>query len=449
MADKRPDNTRRWLLFCGDRDPVRRRKEHADGQVYSGRRRVTPNTVRLELHIPTPHGRPGDAPNFDHLEIPAAGLVRRPDASTPEAEMRDLPYTLIRVLDEDGRATGPWNPRLTADKMREGLRAMLLTRIFDDRLFRLHRQGKTSFYMKSAGEEAIGACQSLVLGRDDMAFPTYRMVGWLMARGYPLADLVNQIFSNAEDPLKGRQLPILYSARDYGFYSLSGNVGSRFGAAVGWAMASAYKGDDKIAIGYIGEGTSAEGDFHEALTFASVYRAPVILCVTNNQWAISSFAGIAGAESTTFAAKALAYGLPGLRVDGNDFLAIWAATEWAAERARSNRGATLIELFTYRAGGHSTSDDPGKYRPAGEAEQWPLGDPIERLKQHLIGLGEWDEPRHEALRVELDVAVRAAVRAGEAVGLFGQSKPSVREMFEGVFKDPDWRLIEQRRELGI
>ena len=410
---------------------------------------MTPNAPRLELHIPTPHGRPGDAPNFDHLEIPSAGLVRRPDTSAPEATMRDLPYALIRVLDEDGRAVGPWAPRLTADKMREGLRAMLLTRIFDDRLFRLHRQGKTSFYMKSAGEEAIGACQSLVLGREDMAFPTYRMVGWLMARGYPLADLVNQIFSNAEDPLKGRQLPILYSARDYGFYSLSGNVGSRFGAAVGWAMASAYKGDDKIAIGYIGEGTSAEGDFHEALTFASVYRAPVILCVTNNQWAISSFAGIAGAESTTFAAKALAYGLPGLRVDGNDFLAIWSATEWAAERARSNHGATLIELFTYRAGGHSTSDDPSKYRPAGEAEQWPLGDPIERLKQHLVGLGEWDEARHEALRVELDEAVRAAVRAGEAVGLFGQSKPSLREMFEGVFKDPDWRLIEQRRELGI
>jgi 2-oxoisovalerate dehydrogenase E1 component alpha subunit len=289
----------------------------------------------------------------------------------------------------------------------------------------------------------------MALGADDMAFPTYRMLSWLMARDYPLIDLVNQIFSNAHDPLKGRQLPILYSARQYGFYSLSGNVGSRFGAAVGWAMASAFKGDDKIAIGYIGEGTTAEGDFHEALTFASVYRAPVILCVTNNQWAISSFSGIAGAEATTFAAKAVAYGLPGLRVDGNDFLAIWAATEWAAERARSNRGATLIELFTYRAGGHSTSDDPSKYRPAGEAAKWPLGDPIERLKQHLIALGEWDEARHQALQAELTEAVRAAVKEGEAVGALGKSKPSVREMFEGVFKDPDWRLIEQRRELGI
>src|SRR3546814_397046 len=159
-----------------------------------------------------------------------------------------------------------------------------------------------------------------------------------MARDYPLVDLVNQIFSNERDPLKGRQLPILFSARDYGFYSLSGNVGSRFGHAVGWAMASAYKGDDKIALAYIGEGTTAEGDFHEALTFASVYRAPVILCITNNQWAISSFSGIAGGEATTFAAKSLAYGLPGLRVDGNDFLAVCAATLWAAARARTKIG---------------------------------------------------------------------------------------------------------------
>ncbi len=220
--------------------------------------------------------------------------------------MRDLPYGLVRVLNDAGEASGPWNPNLPVETLLAGQQAMLLTRAFDERLFRAHRQGKTSFYMKSTGEEAIGAAQSLFLDRDDMCFPTYRVLSWLMARSYPLIDLVNQIFSNANDPLKGRQLPILYSARKYGFYSLSGNVGSRFGHAVGWAMASAFKGGDSIALAYIGEGTTAEGDFHEALTFASVYKAPVILCVTNNQWAISSFSGIAGANETTFAAKALA-----------------------------------------------------------------------------------------------------------------------------------------------
>jgi 2-oxoisovalerate dehydrogenase E1 component alpha subunit len=407
------------------------------------------NRIPLHLHIPEPPTRPGDAPDLSHIQIPDAGVTRRPNTEAAEPDMRDLPYGLIRVLDEEGRATDAWNPRLSADTLVRGLRAMLLTRAFDDRMFRSHRQGKTSFYMKSTGEEAIAVAQSMMLGREDMCFPTYRAMGWLMARDYPLIDMVNQIFSNAADPLKGRQLPILFSARNYGFYSLSGNVGSRFGHAVGWAMASAYSGDDKVAIAYIGDGTTAEGDFHEALTFASVYRAPAILCVTNNQWAISSFSGIAGAEATTFAAKAIAYGLPGLRVDGNDFLAVWAATEWAAERARNNGGTTLIELFTYRVAGHSTSDDPTRYRPAEEPAHWPLGDPIERLKQHLQLLGEWDEARHAALIAEVEAEVREAVKAGEAVGTLGKSKPDVAEMFEGVFKEPDWRVIEQRRELGV
>ena len=407
------------------------------------------NLPRLALHIPEPPARPGDCPAFAGMKLPAAGETLRPAIDAPAETMRDMPFGLIRVLDEEHHAIGPWNPHLAPDLMRKGLRAMALTRAFDDRMFRAHRQGKTSFYMKSTGEEAIAVAQSLMLGAGDMCFPTYRVLGWLMARDYPLINLVNQIFSNEADPLRGRQLPILYSARDYGFYSLSGNLGSRFGHAVGWAMASAYKGDDKIALAYVGEGTTAEGHFHEALTFASVYRAPAVLCVTNNQWAISSFSGIAGADETTFAAKALAYGIPGLRVDGNDFLAVWAATQWAAERARLNLGASLIELFTYRAAGHSTADDPSKYRPADEALQWPLGDPIERLKDHLIALGEWDAERDAAMIADLESEVRAAARQGEAIGTLGKSKPPLGTMFEDVFKEPDWRVIEQRRELGV
>jgi 2-oxoisovalerate dehydrogenase E1 component alpha subunit len=362
--------------------------------------------------------------------------------------MRDLPYGLVRVLDMQGNAVGPWDPKLAPDTLRKGLRAMLLTRIFDDRMFRAHRQGKVSFYMKSTGEEAIGAAPSMVLERTDMCFPTYRVVSYLMARDYPLIKLVNQNYSNAADPLKGRQLPVLYSARDYGFYSISGNVGSRFGHAVGWAMASAYKNDHKIALAYIGEGTTAEGDFHEAMTFAAVYRAPAIMCISNNQWAISTFQGIAGGEQTTFAARAIGYGVPGLRVDGNDFLAVYAATDWAAQRARRNGGATLIEFVTYRAGGHSTSDDPTRYRPTDEAARWPLGDPIDRLKSHLIAIGEWSEERHDALQAELTELVRATMKEGEAIGTLGTSKPDIKEMFECVFKEPDWRVIEQRREIG-
>jgi 2-oxoisovalerate dehydrogenase E1 component alpha subunit len=402
----------------------------------------------LHLHIPAPHARPGQAPDFTYLVVPEAGTTRRPDILAPESEMRDLPYGLVRVLDMQGNAVGPWDPKLAPDTLRKGLRAMLLTRIFDDRMFRAHRQGKVSFYMKSTGEEAIGAAPSMVLERTDMCFPTYRVVSYLMARDYPLIKLVNQNYSNAADPLKGRQLPVLYSARDYGFYSISGNVGSRFGHAVGWAMASAYKNDHKIALAYIGEGTTAEGDFHEAMTFAAVYRAPAIMCISNNQWAISTFQGIAGGEQTTFAARAIGYGVPGLRVDGNDFLAVYAATDWAAQRARRNGGATLIEFVTYRAGGHSTSDDPTRYRPTDEAARWPLGDPIDRLKSHLIAIGEWSEERHAALQAELTELVRATMKEGEAIGTLGTSKPDIKEMFECVFKEPDWRVIEQRREIG-
>lgn len=404
---------------------------------------------RLSLHIPVPPARPGEHADFLHIKVPPAGQMPRPPSDAPAAALRDVAYDLIRVLDEDGNAVGPWAPAIAPELLRKGLRAMVLTRLFEDRMFRSHRQGKTSFFMKSTGEEAIAAAQSLAMGARDMCFPTYRVLSWLMARDYPLIDLVNQIFSNERDPLKGRQLPILYSARDYGFYSLSGNLGSRFGHAVGWAMASAYKGDTSLGLAYIGEGSTAEGDFHEALTFASVYHAPVILCITNNQWAISTYAGIAGAEETTFAAKAIGYGLPGLRVDGNDFLAVWAATEWARARALANHGATLIEFFTYRVAPHSTSDDPSRYRPADEPNLWPLGDPVERLKQHLIRIGEWDEQRHVQFEAELAEAVRAAIKEGEAVGTLGQSKPPVSEMFEGVFETPDWRAREQRAELGV
>ena len=315
-------------------------------------------------------------------------------------------------------------------------------------MHRAHRQGKTSFYMKCTGEEAIACAQAMVLTREDMTFPTYRQQGLLITRGYPLVDMMNQIYSNERDPVRGRQLPIMYSPR-LGFFTISGNLGTQYPQAVGWAMASAYKGDDKIAAAYIGDGATAEGDFHNAMTFAAVYRAPVILNIVNNQWAISSFQGIAGGELTTFAAKGIAYGLPTLRVDGNDFLAVTAATQWAAERARSNLGATVIEFFTYRAAQHSTSDDPSRYRPADEVEKWPLGDPIARLKQHLIAIGEWSNDRHAEAEKAAVEQVRAAGREADAVGALGQSRPSTKEMFEDVFKEPDWRIRRQRQEVGI
>ncbi|MGC4249883.1 MAG: thiamine pyrophosphate-dependent enzyme [Sphingobium sp.] len=163
------------------------------------------NRPPLKLHIPEPLGRPGDPVSFEHSSIPAAGGLARPDPLENSTQLRDLPFSLVRVLDDDGKAVGDWAPTLSPSLLRKGLRAMMLTRAFDDRLFRAHRQGKTSFYMKSTGEEAIGAAQSLVLEKADMCFPTYRVMSWLHARDYPLVEIVNQIFSNERDPLKGRQ----------------------------------------------------------------------------------------------------------------------------------------------------------------------------------------------------------------------------------------------------
>ena len=405
------------------------------------------NAPQLALHVPEPRFRPGDTPDFSNLSIPAAGSAPRPDTTAPASETHPLATQLVRVLGDDNRAVGPWDPKLDPETLRKMLRDMVTVRIFDDRMYRSQRQGKTSFYMKCTGEEAIAIPAQNALDREDMHFPTYRQQGLLIARGYPLVEMMNQIYSNRGDKLKGRQLPIMYSDKAHGFFSISGNLGTQFPQAVGWAMGAAIKGDSRIAMGWIGDGATADGDFHSALTFAAVYNVPVVLAVVNNQWAISSFSGIAGAERATFAQRAVGYGIASLRVDGNDALAVYAAVKWSSERARSNHGPTLIEFFTYRAEGHSTSDDPSGYRPTSEARAWPLGDPIERLKAHLVALGEWVEERHAAMTAECDAEVRAAQKESEKVGILPQQgKDDIGSMFDDVYADVPWHLAEQREE---
>ena len=409
------------------------------------------NAPTLALHVPEPRARPGETPDFSSLNIPKAGSAPRPDSSAAASETHALTTSLVRVLDEDHRAVGPWDPKLDVDTLKKMLRDMVTVRIFDDRMYRAQRQGKTSFYMKATGEEAVAVAAAAAVSREDMHFPTYRQQGLLISRGYPLTDMMCQIYSNKGDKLLGRQLPIMYSDKKHGFFSISGNLETQFPQAVGWAMASAIRGDSRIAMGWTGEGATAEGDFHAALTFATVYNAPVILAIVNNQWAISSFSGIAGSEHATFAQRALGYGVAGMRVDGNDALAVFASVRWAADRARSNLGPTLIEFFTYRAEGHSTSDDPSGYRPAQEAKAWPLGDPIERLKAHLITLKQWDEERHSALVDEISNDVRTAQREAEKMGTLHSASfdfpQDVRTMFTDVYEEMPWHLKEQQQEM--
>ncbi|MEQ1540986.1 MAG: 3-methyl-2-oxobutanoate dehydrogenase (2-methylpropanoyl-transferring) subunit alpha [Novosphingobium sp.] len=405
------------------------------------------NLPPLSLHVPEPPFRPGDPVDYSFLKIPPAGAQPRPDEGCAAEDTHPLCHDLIRVLDDDHRAVGPWDPKLDPETLRRLLRTMALTRAFDDRMYRGQRQGKTSFYMKCTGEEATSVAAAFALADDDMVFPSYRQQGILIARGYPLTEMINQIYSNRADKLKGRQLPIMYSSREHNFFTISGNLATQYPQAAGWAMASAIKGDTRIAASWIGEGSSAEGDAHAAFVFATVFNAPVVFNIVNNQWAISSFSGFAGGERATFAAKAVGYGIAGLRIDGNDALAVYAAVRWAANRARAGKGPTLIEHFTYRAEGHSTSDDPSAYRSATEREEWPLGDPIMRLKRHLIGLGEWSVEQHQAMDAELIEMVKAATKEAEKNGVLGHGlHHPFHTMFEDVFEEIPWHLEEQAQQ---
>jgi 2-oxoisovalerate dehydrogenase E1 component alpha subunit len=399
----------------------------------------------LVFRVPEPPARPGQEPDFSYVNVPPAGEVRRPDVGADPTDIHDLASALIRVLDDESRVVGPWAPDVEPDMLRRALEAMVTTRVYDERMMRAQRQGKTSFYAPSTGEEAIAVGQALELDERDMFFPTYRQQGWLVARQWPLVDLMCQIYSNERDRLHGRQLPVMYSARDAGFFTVSGNLGTQYPQAVGWAMASAIKGDTRIASAMTGEGATAEADFHHALTFATTYQAPVILNVVNNQYAISSFQGIAGGARSTFAQRAIGYGIPALRADGNDYFAVVAATRWAAERARRNLGPTLIEWVTYRVGAHSTSDDPSRYRPADEWKSWPLGDPIERLERHLMSIGEWDDERGAAMREGVATKVREAMKEAESHGtLLDGRVASRRSIFDDVFETmPDYLRRQQ------
>ncbi|MGH8431650.1 MAG: 3-methyl-2-oxobutanoate dehydrogenase (2-methylpropanoyl-transferring) subunit alpha, partial [Solimonas sp.] len=300
----------------------------------------------LSFHVPAPAVRPGGTPDFSDVPISRAGEVRRPEVDCAPEDIRDLAFKIIRVLNRDSEAVGPWSGLLSDSELLEGLRHMMTLRAFDARMQMAQRQGKTSFYMQHMGEEAVSCAFRKALEPGDMNFPTYRQAGLLIAGGYPMLDMMCQIYSNELDPLKGRQLPVLYSSREHGFFSVSGNLATQYIQAVGWAMASAMKRDTRIAAGWIGDGSTAESDFHAALVFASTYKAPVVLNIVNNQWAISTFQGIARGGSGTFAARGLGFGIPALRVDGNDYPAVHAVARWAIERARRNLGPTVIEYVT-------------------------------------------------------------------------------------------------------
>ena len=251
---------------------------------------------KSRLYVPEPPFRPGDTPDYSHISVPVAHSPTRPDTLCDADETRPHATSLIRVLRFNGETQGDWVPKISPEMLRKALRDIAMTRAMDERMFTMQRQGKMSFYMKSTGEEAVSVGHALALQDTDMVFPTYRQQGILINRGASMKEMMCQCLSNSGDPLDGKSIPVLYSFKKHGFFSISGNLGTQLIQGVGWAMASAYKNSDEIASVFTGEGATAEGDFHYALNFASTYRAPCIINVVNNQWAISSFQGIAAMD---------------------------------------------------------------------------------------------------------------------------------------------------------
>jgi pyruvate dehydrogenase E1 component alpha subunit len=350
---------------------------------------------------------------------------------------------VIRVMDDEGRVTRPErDPHLSGDDLRALFRTIVLLRLLDERMLRLQRQGRLGFYMTSTGEEATHVGAALALRPTDWLYPAYREIGAALYRGYPLRTYMCQLFGNDEDPLHGRQMPIHHSVRDCNFVSISSPVGTQIPHAVGTAWAAKLQGKDDVALAFFGEGATSTPIFHTSANFAGVFKAPVILLCRNNGWAISVPRSVQTC-APTFAQKAIAYGMPGVLVDGNDILAMVHVVREAAARARRGEGPTLIEARTYRRGAHSSSDDPSVYRDPAEPKEWERHDPLDRLRKHMLARGEIDDAGEAAMREELGAQITDALAYAE----HRPAKPPIGTMFDDVYADVPWRLREEREEL--
>jgi 2-oxoisovalerate dehydrogenase E1 component alpha subunit len=318
---------------------------------------------------------------------------------------------------------------------------MVRTRVLDDRLTALQRQGRIGFHIGSLGEEAAILGSAWALRPSDWIFPCYREFGAALLRGMPLQRYLDNMFGNANDPAKGRQMPDHYCSKKAHVTSISSPIGTQITQAVGFAWGAKLRREDLVTLAYFGDGATSSSEFHNGLNFAGVFKAPCILFCRNNGWAISVPTERQTA-SHGFADKGIAYGVPGVRVDGNDLFAVVHVTREAIARASRGEGPTLIEALTYRISGHSTSDDPKAYRPEAWLEPWKRLDPVARVRRWLDRNGVWSDAKDQAVEAEVDAEVRAAVSVAEKT-----PGPSLESLFEDVFAERPWHLVEQSRAL--
>lgn len=348
---------------------------------------------------------------------------------------------VVRVMGDDGELDEQHDPRLPADDLVKVYRSMVETRQIDERLILLQRQGRIGFHVGSLGEEASVIGPAFALREQDWIFPCYREFGAALLRGFPLQKLVDNCYGNANDTVRGRQMPHHYTCKSIGLASVSSPVGTQITHAAGFGWAARLSGDDRVGLVYFGEGATSSSDFHSGLNFAGVFRLPCVFLCRNNGWAISTPAEKQTA-SRTFAEKGHSYGVPGIRVDGNDVLAVISVTRRAVARAAAGLGATLIEAVTYRMGGHTTSDDPDRYRGAKDMEPWRGVDPIVRLKDFLVARGHWSAGLEAELSADIDRRFREAVAMAESAPM-----PPLESMFDDVYEKLPWNLVEQRAQL--
>jgi pyruvate dehydrogenase E1 component alpha subunit len=351
------------------------------------------------------------------------------------------PSSVVRVMRDDGTLDPARDPGLEPAEVVRLYQTMLKTRLIDDRLFALHRQGRIGFHVGARGEEGAVCAAAYAMRAQDWVFPCYREQGAALVRGFELQTYLDNVFGNARDVVHGRQMPDHITSREKHYTSVSSPVGTQITQAVGFAWAAQLRGDDLVTLVYFGDGATSSSDFHSGLNFAGVNRAPVVFFCRNNGWAIS-VPSQQQTASSSFAIKAQAYGMPGVSVDGNDVFAVISVVRDAVRRAERGQGPTLVEAITYRTGGHSTSDDPDRYRPKAELGAWLRVDPIDRLRSHLELTGRWSPEEERHFVQEVDSAFRAAVASAEAV-----PAPPLASMFDDVYEKLPWHLREQRDQL--
>lgn len=351
---------------------------------------------------------------------------------------------LFQLIREDGTAVDDAAlATLDRELARRLFEGMIRIRVTDARMMALQRQGRIGFYGEAMGQEAAVVGSAAATEPEDWIVPALREAGVGLYRGMSLDSYIAQIFGNAADPTKGRQMPCHPCDRERQYVVMSSCVSTQIPHAVGIAMAMKISGHHKVAFGYMGDGGTSEGDFHVAMNFAGVMKAPVVLICQNNQWAISTPGSVQTAAGT-LALKGIGYGIEAIRVDGNDAIGVYHAVRYAADKARRGDGPTFVELLTYRVSAHSSSDDPSRYRDEAVTEMWKgQRDPIRRLETYLLARG-WVEPgEREALAQALEVEVREAIARQEAIGA-----PALESLIDDVFEEPTWLLREQLAALS-